>query len=665
MKGYTNVLAPGTIIKGKNYRYEIIKVLGQGSFGITYLASLQIIGELGSINANAKVAIKEFFMSDVNGRSENTVTSSSKAGLFDKYREKFVKEALNLSKLNHPNIVKVLECFEANNTVYYSMDYIEGENLDDYIRQRMYLAESETLRLSDRILDALGHMHSKGMLHLDLKPSNIMMRQGEPILIDFGLSKQYDEAGNPETTTSIGAGTPGYSPIEQSNYYGAGSQSKAMSATMDIYALGATMFKMLAGHRPPIASEILNSGFPEDELMAKNVSPKTGSLVKRLMDPLWRHRPQSVEEVKNEFRVPPEFPKKDAKTEEVKTVFDPRISGPKPPVAGAEVVRPPKVNTAGHRSVAQEVVNPFAGKQVKAYQEPDLKERHGCISAWLWVALVANAFLVLLYGIAMFGVDTRDDALGFGLCSVGAMVNVLSAILLLRWNKPGFYMMAVCSIMAIAINIFVLNMAAYVMIGSLFAVVVWWAILQIKKNGVSAWSQLSNGWGGKKNQTLFWIFGGIIALLFVLTLVAFKNAGNSEADIDWDEEIAEVVEVEDESVADKNLRFLKSVIVEANKQFPQKADEGLTITKVFLEGDYIVYIAECDEDVLDMDLLEENKREIKDVIKENLSSSADSDVRMLRNTCIKANKGIAYKYVGDTSGKSFTVRIPVSELEKM
>lgn len=640
MKGYTNVLAPGTILKGKAYRYEIIKVLGQGSFGITYLASVQVSGELGSINAH--VAIKEFFMSDVNGRSENTVTSSSKAGLFDKYRDKFVKEAYNLSRLNHPNIVKVLECFEANNTVYYAMDYIQGENLDDYIRERGYLAESETLRLSDKILDALGHMHSKGMLHLDLKPSNIMMKRGEPILIDFGLSKQYDEEGNPETTTSIGAGTPGYSPIEQSNFYGSGSQTKAMSATMDIYALGATMFKMLAGHRPPIASEILNSGFPEEELQRKNISQKTGNLVKRLMNPLWRQRPQSIAEVKNEFHLPPDFPGKDPKKEEVKTVFDPHITGTKPPVAVREAVRPPEIKTAG---------SPAAGQKA---------ERHGCVSAWLWVALVANAILVVLYGLAMFGMDTREDALGIGLCSIGASVNVLSSILLLKWYKPGFYMMAVCSVIAIAINILVLNMEPYVMIGSLFAVVVWWAILQTKKNGVSAWSQLNSGWGGKNNRTLYWIFGGIIALLFILTLVAFKNAGNSEADTDWEEEIAEVV-VDDDIVYEKRLRFLKSMIETTNESFPQEVEEGVTMTKVFLDGDYVIYILECDEDVLDIDILRKSKDSMKKVIKGNLSSS-DSDIERELKTCINAGKGLGYRYVGDTSRKSLTIQFSVKEL---
>ena len=264
MQNFENTIPIGTILQGKSYKYEIIKVLGQGSFGITYLASIKMTGDLGAIDAF--VAIKEFFMSDINGRDELTVTTSNKDGLFDKYKRKFIKEAQSLGKLKHPNIVRVLESFKANNTIYYAMDFIEGGSLDEYISQKGYLTEKDTIAISYQILDALSYMHSKKMLHLDLKPSNIMMNAGKPVLIDFGLSKQYDNDGCPESSTTIGAGTPGYAPIEQSNYNGEISDSNCLPVSMDIYALGATMFKMLTGKRPPLASNILNIGFPELEL---------------------------------------------------------------------------------------------------------------------------------------------------------------------------------------------------------------------------------------------------------------------------------------------------------------------------------------------------------------------------------------------------------------
>lgn len=666
MKGYTNVLAPGTILKGKAYRYEIIKVLGQGSFGITYLASVQVSGELGSIDAY--VAIKEFFMSDINGRSDRTVTASNQAGLFDNYKQKFVKEAYNLSRLNHPNIVKVLECFETNNTVYYAMDFINGDSLEDYISKRGQLNERETLCITDQILDALEHMHSKGMLHLDLKPSNIMMRQGIPILIDFGLSKQYDSNGIPETSTSIGGGTPGYSPIEQTTLYG-GSQTSGMSSAMDIYAVGATMFKMLTGHRPPIASEILNSGFPNDELQRRNITMKTSDLVRRLMNPLWKQRPQNVASIRNEFHQPMDGPEYESKKDENTTVFDSNKADIQPPTLKPEHIKTPVLNpgASNHENASQYAAkHPYLMYNEGKQGDVQVKERHGCISVWLWVALVANVLLVLLYGIAMFGVDSTDEALGFGLCSVGAAVNVLSVILLLRWYKPGFYMMAICSLIAIAINIFILMMEPYVMIGTLLAVVIWWAILQIKKNGASAWSQLNSGWGGKQNQVFYWIFGGLISLLFVLTLVAYRHASENSNNYDWDDEIVEEVEaveaiVEEESVYDKRLRFLNSMIETTNESFPQDVEEGVKMTKVFLEGDYVVYILECDEDVLDMDLLRKSKDSMKKVIKGNLSSS-DPDIERELKTCINAGKGLGYRYVGDTSRKSLTIQFSVKEL---
>lgn len=296
---FENTLPIGTILKGKAYQYEIIKVLGKGSFGITYLASIKMNGGLGTIEAY--VAIKEFFMSEINGRENLTVTTGNKSGIYDKYRRKFIKEAQSLGKLKHPNIIKVLESFETNNTVYYAMDFIEGGSLDDYIARKGHLSEKEMLEISNQILDALSYMHSKNMLHLDLKPGNVMMNRGKPVLIDFGLSKQYDDAGNPETSTTIGACTPGYAPIEQSNYNSDTFSSKGLPVTMDIYALGATMFKMLTGHRPPIASDILNFGFPESDFEGKNISSGTKNVVKRLMSPLWKDRPQSDAVVKAQF----------------------------------------------------------------------------------------------------------------------------------------------------------------------------------------------------------------------------------------------------------------------------------------------------------------------------------------------------------------------------
>ena len=294
----TNALPKGTILHGKSFVYQIDNVLGQGSFGITYLASIKINGALGSIDANVKVTVKEFFMANFNGRQGCTVTSGSQDGMYGYYKHKFTQEAINLSKLHHPNIVNVLEAFEENNTVYYAMEYIDGGSLDKKIEQNQKLSEKQCVELTKQIGSAVSFMHDNMMLHLDLKPSNIMLKQnGDAVLIDFGLSKQYTENGEPETLTKVGGGTPGYAPLEQISYR----DGKGFPVTMDVYALGGTMYKMLTGVRPPEASDILEDGFPLHELTNRNVSEHTAVVIAKAMMPKRSERYQSVMDMINDL----------------------------------------------------------------------------------------------------------------------------------------------------------------------------------------------------------------------------------------------------------------------------------------------------------------------------------------------------------------------------
>ena len=296
----TTSLAIGTILHGEAYDYKIMDVLGQGTFGITYKAKVEMKGALGRLDSNMYVAVKEFFMKEVNGRENSSVTSgsTSNGGLFYYYRDKFEREARNLSTLSHPNIVKVLEAFHANGTTYYSMEYIDGISLDKKIAQspqgRIPLTEAiETLK---QIGAAIAFMHSRNMLHLDVKPGNVMMRKdGTAVLIDFGLSKQYTSDGEPESSTKVGAGTPGYAPIEQASYH----EGKGFPTMMDVYALGGTLFKMLTGQRPPEASEILNEGFPTDSLRQLFIPDNIVNSISKAMAPLKKDRWQTVDEFVN------------------------------------------------------------------------------------------------------------------------------------------------------------------------------------------------------------------------------------------------------------------------------------------------------------------------------------------------------------------------------
>lgn len=286
-------LQPGTVIHGTHNDYRIERVLGQGSFGITYVANVRLKGRLGAIESAAMVAIKEFFLRDVSSRNGLRVFSVSDSTLCSDYRRDFLREAQNLSRLDNDHIVKVLETIEENDTVYYVMEYLSGGNLDQHILSHGKLSCREALDIAIQIGEALKCMHAQHMLHLDLKPLNVMRGEdGHIVLIDFGLSKCFGADGQPESSTRIGQGTTGYAPIEQHSF----KKADGFMPTLDIYALGATLFKMLTGCVPPEASVVLNEGLPVDELSSAGVPPAVIALVERAMQPLRRMRHQTVDE---------------------------------------------------------------------------------------------------------------------------------------------------------------------------------------------------------------------------------------------------------------------------------------------------------------------------------------------------------------------------------
>lgn len=290
-------LQPGTVIHGTHNDYRIERVLGQGSFGITYVANVRLKGRLGAIESTAMVAIKEFFLRDVSSRNGLRVFSVSDSTLCSDYRRDFLREAQNLSRLDNDHIVKVLETIEENDTVYYVMEYLSGGNLDQHILSHGKLSCREALDIAIQIGEALKCMHAQHMLHLDLKPLNVMRGEdGHIVLIDFGLSKCFGADGQPESSTRIGQGTTGYAPIEQHSF----NKADGFMPTLDIYALGATLFKMLTGSVPPEASVVLNEGLPVDELSSAGVPPAIVALVERAMQPLRRMRHQTVGEFVDE-----------------------------------------------------------------------------------------------------------------------------------------------------------------------------------------------------------------------------------------------------------------------------------------------------------------------------------------------------------------------------
>ena len=271
-------LQPGTTLCSGKYRIE--RVLGQGGFGITYLAV--------QTGLNRRVAVKEFFMKEHCNRDAGTrcvsVPSIGSRELVERFRQKFLKEAQTIAAFDHPNIVRIHDIFEENGTAYYVMENIDGGALSD---QHLPMSEEKAVGYIRQVGKALAYIHSHNVLHLDVKPSNILLRRNrDAVLIDFGISKRYDDGGNQTSSTPAGI-SKGYAPIEQ---YSQGVPT--FSPATDVYSLGATLYKLVIGQTPPEASElIVNKGL---QPRPHNVSTGIWNAITHAMQPAREDRPQTI-----------------------------------------------------------------------------------------------------------------------------------------------------------------------------------------------------------------------------------------------------------------------------------------------------------------------------------------------------------------------------------
>jgi len=243
----SQTLSTGTTLQ--QGRYTIKRVLGQGGFGITY--------EGIQAGLDRRVAIKEFFMGSFCTRNNNSVTAPDTDArvMVECFMEKFVKEAqLIASMANAPHIVRIHDIFKENHTAYYVMEYIEGGSLDALVRQKGLLPPKRAILLICQVAEALQALHDRNTMHLDIKPANILLRgESDVVLIDFGVSKHYDQGGHQTTTTPVGY-SKGFAPIEQ---YREGGVGKFSPAT-DIYSLGATFYYLLTAAVPPEATDLID-----------------------------------------------------------------------------------------------------------------------------------------------------------------------------------------------------------------------------------------------------------------------------------------------------------------------------------------------------------------------------------------------------------------------
>ena len=266
-------------------KYRILRFIGSGGFGTTYEAEHVLLGE--------RVAIKEFFVKDYCNRDVSTglitVGTHSKISLVDKLKRKFLDEARMLYKMQHPGIVRVFDIFEENGTAYFVMNFIDGPSLNDLVTKEGRLSEERAMCYIRQIAEALKCVHEHGCLHLDIKPGNVMIDKSDnAILIDFGASKQYDEVDGENTSTLLGM-TPGYAPLEQM-----GNDVVKFTPATDIYALGATLYKLLTG-KTPLSANLLASGETLDEF-PEDVSTNVREVVTKSMEINKNRRPQNIVE---------------------------------------------------------------------------------------------------------------------------------------------------------------------------------------------------------------------------------------------------------------------------------------------------------------------------------------------------------------------------------
>lgn len=231
-------LAAGTRLGGD--RYQVLRVLGRGGFGITY--------DAGDRRLRRRVAVKELFPESAVRHGTLVLTPPQGRAAFKEARERFLREARVLARFTHPGIVRVYEVFEEHGTAYLVMELLEGRTLVDLLRERNRpFDESEVLDVAGRVAAALRPIHAAGVLHRDLNPSNVMMtHHGRIVLIDFGLARDYDQAQSVGMTRVV---TPGYAPIEQ--YRGEG----RFGPSTDVYGLAATLYRLSTGRVPVSALE--------------------------------------------------------------------------------------------------------------------------------------------------------------------------------------------------------------------------------------------------------------------------------------------------------------------------------------------------------------------------------------------------------------------------
>lgn len=291
--------------------YQIESTLGVGGFGLTYLAT--------DSNLNMQVAIKEYLPADLALRSDDQSIRSKSDHTLEKFtwgRSRFLDESRTLASFRHPNIVRVMRFFEANQTAYMVMEFVAGQPLNEWVKTRRPLAAGKLSDMALALLSGIEVIHRAGFLHRDIKPGNIFLRDdGTPVLLDFGSARV--ATADTERTAIV---SPGYAPLEQ--YHTHGNQGP----WTDLYALGGVLYWIVTGSKPMEATARVPHDPMQSAVQAGNPALYGRPLLEaidRALSPSEKVRPQSVSELRQLLE-----PQRDAMASVAPSVFAGRTQLP-------------------------------------------------------------------------------------------------------------------------------------------------------------------------------------------------------------------------------------------------------------------------------------------------------------------------------------------------
>lgn len=283
-------LAPGTIL---NNKFMVGAALGEGGFGVTYIGR--------DTKLDMKVAIKEYYPNGYVNRSNtispsvNSSTSGEKKDFFDAGKERFLREARILAKFSgSTGIVDVRDFFEENNTAYIVMEYLDGQTLKDYLKNKGTLNPEQTIRLLMPVMDSLKKVHTQGLIHRDISPDNIMIVDGHVKLLDFGAARNVSATANKSLSVML---KPGYAPEEQYRSKG------AQGPWTDVYALCATMYKCITGITPDDSTQrVFSDELKTPSALGINIDPVIEKALLKGLNVMQKDRYQNIDELLNGFK---------------------------------------------------------------------------------------------------------------------------------------------------------------------------------------------------------------------------------------------------------------------------------------------------------------------------------------------------------------------------